>query len=117
MRLQDYLYPCAAAVLIFVAGCATDLSLGEPQAPTHVVTVTHEQARQLAFSYRRQAADLRDLVRRMETEASLFAGRAATSSAQSQGRALQVAEVWAAAENADELARAYQRQIPHGQLQ
>ena len=112
MRLRHYLYAYAAAVLLFVAGCATD-----PQAPTQVVTVTQEQARHLAFSYRRQAADLHDLSRRMEMEASLFDGRSATSSAQSQGRALQVTEVWAAAENADELARAYQRQIPHGQLQ
>jgi hypothetical protein len=71
--------------------------------------VTQDQARQMAYSYRRQAQDLRDLARRLETEALLSSGQSSTDSKQ--------ANVLAAADDADELAREYRRQVPHGQLQ
>ena len=75
------------------------------------------QARQLAFSYRRQAHELRELAWRLETEASFSTGRFNPNLDPTQDRLVQVKELFAAAENADELAREYQRQVPHSQLQ
>lgn len=77
--------------------------------------VTQDQARQMAYSYRRQAQDLRDLARRLETEALLYSGQSSTDS--KQANMLEVKNVLAAADDADELAREYRRQVPHGQLQ
>jgi hypothetical protein len=52
----------------------------------------------------------------MEAEAFFSNGPFRVGMEQTHDR-LQVKEVLAAAEDADELAREYQRQVPHGQLQ
>ena len=77
--------------------------------------VTQDQARQMAYSYRRQAQDLRNLAGRLETEALFSSGHSSTDS--KQANMLQLEKVLAAADDADELAREYRRQVPHGQLQ
>lgn len=102
---------------VFVGGCASDFPSrhGEPL-ESKAAFVSQDQARQLAFSYRRQAQDLRELAKRMEAEAFFSRGPFRVGIEQTHDR-LQVKEVLAAAEDADKLAREYQRQVPHGQLQ
>jgi hypothetical protein len=82
-----------------------------------VAIVPQAQARQLAFSHRRQAQDLRELARRIETEAYYSTGRFNPNVDANQDRLIQLRGLLAAAEEADELAREYQRQVPHSQLQ
>ena len=104
------------AALLFTTGCASNVSqpAGEWTVPKSTV-VTQDQARQMAYSYRRQAQDLRDLARRLETEALFSSGQSSTDS--EQANMLELQKVLAAADDADELARQYRRQVPHGQLQ
>jgi len=103
------------AALLFTTSCASNVSqpTGERTVPKSTV-VTQDQARQMAYSYRQQAQDLRDLARRLETEALFSSGQSSTDSKASM---LQMQKVLAAADDADELAREYRRQVPHGQLQ
>ena len=105
------------AALLFTTGCASHVSqpAGEWTVPKSTV-VTQDQARQMAYSYRRQAQDLRDLARRLETEA-LFSSSGRSSTDSEQANMLELQRVLAAADDADELAREYRRQVPHGQLQ
>ena len=100
-------------LLVFAAGCAANFSQPPSEQSTAQTFVTQDQARQMAYSYRRQ--DLRDLARRLETEALLSSGQSSTDS--KQANMLEVKNVLAAADDADELAREYRRQVPHGQLQ
>ena len=102
-------------LLVFAAGCAATFSQPPSEQSTAQEFVTQDQARQMAYSYRRQAQDLRDLARRLETEALLSSGQSSTDS--KQANMLEVKNVLAAADDADELAREYRRQVPHGQLQ
>ena len=102
-------------LLVFAAGCAANFSQPPSEQSTAQTFVTQDQARQMAYSYRRQAQDLRDLARRLETEALLSSGQSSTDS--KQANMLEVKNVLAAADDADELAREYRRQVPHGQLQ
>lgn len=102
-------------LLVFAAGCAANFSQPPSEQSTAQAFVTQDQARQMAYSYRRQAQDLRDLARRLETEALLSSGQSSTDS--KQANMLEVKNVLAAADDADELAREYRRQVPHGQLQ
>lgn len=102
-------------LLVFAAGCAATFSQPPSEQSMAQEFVTQDQARQMAYSYRRQAQDLRDLARRLETEALLYSGQSSTDS--KQANMLEVKNVLAAADDADELAREYRRQVPHGQLQ
>jgi hypothetical protein len=102
-------------LLFFAAACAANFSQPPSEQSTAQAVVTQDQARQMAYSYRRQAQDLRDLARRLETEALLSSGQSSTDS--KQANKLEVKNVLAAADDADELAREYRRQVPHGQLQ
>ncbi|HSA63587.1 MAG TPA: hypothetical protein VLE25_02760, partial [Nitrospira sp.] len=58
---------------VFVGGCASDFPSRHGE-PSKAAFVSQDQARQLAFSYRRQAQDLRELARRMEAEAFFSSG-------------------------------------------
>jgi hypothetical protein len=106
------------AALLLSAGCAADRthSSSEPLSSKQPSFVSQEQARHLAFAYRRQAADIRELARRIELEA-LLAGRQSGFSQEESRRLVQAKELFAAAEEADELAFIYRRQVPHGQMQ
>ena len=65
------------AAVLTVTGCATGLthSVSEQPALKPVNVVSQEQARQLAFTYRRQATDLHELAQRMDYEAQWYSGR------------------------------------------
>lgn len=107
------------AALLLSAGCASDLtrSSSERLSPERVGFVTQNQARHLAFAYRRQATEINELARRIELEASLLSRQLGPDHEESTRRLTQVKQLLAAAEEADELARAYGRQVPHGQVQ
>ena len=103
-------------LLVFAAGCAANFSQPPSEQSMAQAFVTQDQARQMAYSYRRQAQDLRDLARRLETEA-LFSSSGQSSTDSEQANMLELQKVLAAADDAEELARQYRRQVPHGQLQ
>lgn len=119
MSSRHIIHTGILAVLLISPGCATDLtqSSREPLSSKQAGFVSQEQARHLAFAYRWQAADILELVRRIELEV-LFAGRqSGVNHEESTRRLAQVKELLAAAEEADELAFTYGRQVPHGQMQ
>jgi len=119
MTLRRMLQPGIFAAVLMVTGCATDLShsVNAQAALTPVNVVSHEQARQLAFTYRRQATELHELAQRMKYEALWYSGQLGANHEESTRRQLQAKNLSSAARDADELARAYQRQVPHGQMQ
>ncbi len=119
MNLRRILQPGIFAAVLVLTGCATDLShsVNEQAALTPVNVVSHEQARQLAFTYRRQATELHELAQRMGYEAQWYSGQSGASQEESTRRQLQAKDISSAATEADELARAYQWQVPHGQMQ
>lgn len=119
MHAQHLIHTSLAAALFFSAGCATDLTHSSNERPSGkaVSFVTQDQARHLAFRYRRQAMEISELARRIELEASVFSRQLGSNHEESTRRLAQVKELLAAAEEADELARTYERQVPHGQVQ
>lgn len=107
------------AAAIFVAGCAgemTDTAAGTGQ-PVSPRFVSQDQARLLATQYRRQASDLRDLAVRAEWEAGWYESHFGMSDQEAGRRREQAHQLRAAAEQADQLAIDYRRQVPHGQIQ
>ena len=119
MSLRHIIHPSFLTAVLLAAGCTTDFSQSANERPAlkHASSVTQEQARHLAFTYRRQANDLRELARRTEMEALLYSGQFGPNHEESSRRLVQAKDLLAAAQEADELARAYQRQVPHGQMQ
>lgn len=118
MILRHVLTVPLMALLVLIGGCATGPSAQhtDQQAVSSApVFISQDQARQLAFVYRREAADLRELARRLEAESTVL-GRMSTRG-QAQGLTIQIKDVLAAADDADERAREYQRHVPHGRLQ
>jgi len=103
----------AAAVL---AGCAA-----EPNAKVvsqlSVLTehsVSSRDAGNLAFAYRRQAKVLRDVASRLEVEAVLYQQQLGADHERTRESREAANAAWAAAEEADEMARTYQQQSPQG---
>ena len=107
-----------STLLLAAAGCESDFSRRAGEHPSSMaVFVPQEQARQRAFSYRMQAQVLREMAQQIEIEANLSEGRIRPGIHSSDDRLVQVKGLLASAEDADELAREYQRQVPHAQLQ
>ena len=119
MKPRHLIRTAMTAALLVFAGCATDLmptsNMPGPEMP--VGFVTQDEARHLAFNYRRRAAETSELARRLELETSVFSRQWSPNHEESVRRSAQVKELLAAAEEADELARIYGRQVPHGQVQ
>ncbi|WP_447983743.1 hypothetical protein [Nitrospira sp. Nam74] len=121
MRIPSRMLATAATVLWLSAmlpGCAatspdrpsmTDAA-GMATAPGPGLRKTSD----LVFEYRQQAAELRQMARRLELEANLYAQR------QDELQATRTRELakdaLASADAADQRARDYQRQLPHGQV-
>lgn len=95
-----------------VTGCTTAPSTGQGETKVRLV----QQPGDRAFESRRQAMDLRELARRYELEATALAaikGAEHEDTLRSRGLAK---TFWAAADEADQAARAYRRQIPHNRV-
>ena len=119
MSAQHLIRTSITTALLLSAGCATDLTHSSNERPSGkaVSFVTQDQARHLAFNYRRQATEISELARRMELEASVFSRQLGPNHDESTRRLAQVKQLLAAAEEADERARTYGRQVPHGRMQ
>jgi hypothetical protein len=118
MIIKSALQLSLLGTLMLTSACAADVShRSAGHSASQTPLVSQEQARQLAFSYRRKAQDLRELARQLETEVYFSSGRVNSNTDSRQDRLVQVGTLRSAAEEADELARHYQRQVPHSQLQ
>jgi hypothetical protein len=119
MTARHLTHICLMAAWVFYAGCATDLTQSPNRGPSGMRPgfVTQDQARDLAFTYRQQAREMSQLARRLELESSLSSHELAPAREESRRRLAQVKQLLVAAEEADELARTYRRQVPHGQVQ
>lgn len=69
-----------------------------------------------AFHYRRQAAELREMAKRLEMEAEWLAQKGGADSELAKRNREMAQGFWATAEEADQRAREFQSQLPHGQL-
>lgn len=111
---------CAAAVLagnLFLAasllvGCAADPS---PKAVSQSSvlaqrSVSSRDAENLAFAYRRQAKVLREVAGRLEAEATLYQQQLGADHEWARRSREAANATWVAAEEADEMARSYQRE-------
>jgi hypothetical protein len=91
-----------------LVGCATE------QGPTAGSTPAKWASSDVIFQYRQEAADLREAARRLETEAAFYAQR--QDEEQSRQKRDLAKDMRVAADNAEQRARDYQRQLPHGQV-
>jgi len=108
------------AGMVFLAGCASDMADGPGAATNREVSprlVSQDQARHLTAQYRRQSADLRELAQRAEWEAQWYETQFGVNDQEATRRRARARYLWAAADQADQLALDYGRQIPHGQVQ
>jgi hypothetical protein len=102
-------------VAIALGACATGspeqsvTAGGPPSAPT-----MSKSTSDLVFQYRQQARELWDMARHLETEAEFHAQRQDQEQAR-RSRDL-AKDIRTAADTAEERARDYQRQLPHGQV-
>jgi len=105
----------AAALL---AGCAAEPN-AKAVSQLSVLTehsVSSRDAGNLAFAYRRQAKVLRDVASRLEVEAALYQQQLGADHERTRESREAANAAWAAAEEADEMARTYQQQFPHGRV-
>ena len=79
-------------------------------------SVSSRDAENLAFAYRRQAKILREVASRLEAEATLYQQRLGAAHEWARQSREAANATWAAAEEADEMARSYQRQVPNGRV-
>ena len=102
-----------AAVL---AGCAAEPN-ANALSQSSVLTqhrVSSRDAGNLVFAYRRQAKVLRDVASRLEVEADAYQQQLGEDHEWTRQSREAANAAWAAAEEADEVARTYQQQLPQG---
>jgi hypothetical protein len=100
-----------------LAGCAANVP-GPARSTSDPVpeAASQREASDLMFKYRQQAAELRALAGRYELEAQSFARVKGEGDEQTKRNLENAKALWAAADEADRLAREYQRAVPHGQI-
>jgi hypothetical protein len=100
-----------------LAGCSADLaatpgsSMADAGRP-----VTQREAAELAFQYRQQALELRQIAQRLELEAQWYGERFGKNDERAQDSRDKAKDLWTAAQEADQLVQEYRRQVPHGQV-
>ena len=105
----------AAALL---AGCAAEpnaKAVSQPSVLAHH-DASSRDAGNLVFVYRRQAKVLRDVASRLEVEAARYQQQLGADHVWTRESREAANATWAAAEEADEMARTYQEQLPHGRV-
>ncbi|BCA54604.1 hypothetical protein W02_17440 [Nitrospira sp. KM1] len=107
----------AVFVVMLMSGCALGLDQATETPHDEVVKgMSQREAGDSVFKYRSQAAELRSMAARYELEAQQFIRLRGEGDEQAR-RSLDNAKVlWAAADEADELAREYRSQVPHAQI-
>ena len=116
MRQTRSLAGSVAVAAMFFAGCATEVSAPAAGATEEPRVVTQGEASDLMFKYRQQAMELRDMAKRMEVEANWYGGRFGQSDERAQESREKASQLWMAAQEAEQLAHEYGRQVPHGQV-
>jgi hypothetical protein len=109
-------YLCTAGslfALVSIVGCITGPA---DRVDTSGSAISQQSLGDKAFQYRRQAGELREMARRLEMEAEWYAQLAGQESEQAKHARDMAKSFWATAEEADDLARQYQSQVPHGQV-
>lgn len=114
MNPRHIIHPGIVAAFVLAVGCATDGSRSTNE--RRATLVNQEQARHLVLTYRRQATGLRELAQRLTFEAQ-YRSESGLNSHESEPRLAQAKALLASAQKADDLAREYQQQVPHGQVQ
>lgn len=99
-----------AAGLLF--GCAADPSAKVVSQSSVLAqrSVSSRDAENLAFAYRRQAKVLREVAGRLEAEATLYQQQLGADHEWARRSREAANATWVAAEEADEMARSYQRE-------
>jgi hypothetical protein len=99
------------------AGCSTDFGAtpGSPVTESRRL-VTQREASDLSFQYRRQALELQEMARRMEVEAQWYEGHFGARDERAKDSRDKANDLRTAAQEADQLAQEYRRQVPHGQV-
>ena len=118
MQTRHIIRGTVLVTVMLLTGCATD-SNDRSVALSHPSTahfVTQEQARDLTAQFHRQAADIRELAQRTQWEADWYARQYGVNDQKTAMSLTQAQQLWAAAADADQLARDYRRQVPHGQI-
>ena len=114
MRHTRFLAGSVIVVAMWFAGCATEVST--PVAGDEHRVVTQQEASDLMFKYRQQAIEFRDMAKRMEMEANWYGGRFGQTDERAQESREKANQLWIAAQEAEQLAHDYGRQVPHGQI-
>jgi hypothetical protein len=78
--------------------------------------VSQSETRDLAFKYRQEAAELREMARRLEAEVQWLTGHAESTDEQVRRSRETARQLWAAADQAEQLSRDYRTQVLHGQV-
>lgn len=109
---QRYLLLGSGLVLIaaVLGGCAT-----EPSGPGMAGAGMQKSLAEKAFQYRQQAAELRDMARRLELEAEWYATVAKDEERANRSREM-AKSFRATADEADQRAREYREQVPHNMV-
>jgi hypothetical protein len=117
MRTTNALLGVGAIIAALAAGCAevTPQDSVISQSIVAPKPVSQREAANQAFEYRRQAAELRGIARRLELETNIYKKQGGEPSERTRAGLEQANAMWAAAEEAEQVAREYQRQVPHGQ--
>lgn len=118
MKRSYFITATAFAMAGLMAACATQQA---PMAQSQSVqarpqVVTQHEASELALRYGQQATQYRELATRFDTEAQWYGGRFGGQDSQAQQSLKKAQLLWAAAEEAERIAREYRRQVPHGRM-
>ena len=73
-------------------------------------------ARDLAFKYLQRTSDLREMARHLDMEVQWYSGHFGLTDEQVKLSREKAPQLWIAADEADQLAREYRRQVLHGQV-
>ncbi|MBI4400278.1 MAG: hypothetical protein HY581_01430 [Nitrospirae bacterium] len=113
MRHRDFLLGSGLVLIaVVLAGCATGPMVGTGAPGVAIQPGPADPV----FHYRQQAADLRNMAKRLEMEAAWFEKQGEQGQEQAKRSRDMARDFVAAAEQADQQATEYQRRVPHGQL-
>lgn len=115
MMLKSAMHNGLFLTALLLSGCAAVVEAPSGAARSeNPVMVSQDRAGDLTAQYHVRAAELRQLAQRTKWEAQWFAGQFDARDEAADQRAQQARRLWTAAEEADQSARAYGRQVPHG---
>lgn len=100
---------CTVLIGLLIAGCTTQAST----LPATSCGTNYECLRATEFQYRQQAAEFTALAQRYEIEAEAKSRELGQEAEQVKHHRDLASQYWSEAEQADELARQYRRQMPH----